>query len=50
MNKFTLSVLLVALMSIFATQNTFAQYNLDPEKEVKDMTEIVVLENLSRVR
>ena len=40
MKKITSSILAVALMGIFAIQNTFAQYDLDPEKEVKDMTEI----------
>lgn len=40
MKKIISSILAVAIMGIFAAQNTFAQYDLDPEKEVKDMTEI----------
>ena len=46
MKKITSSILAVALMGIFAIQNTFAQYNLDPEKEVKEVKDITEIQEI----
>lgn len=46
MKKITSSILAVALMSIFATQNTFAQYNLDSKKEVKEVKDITEIQEI----
>lgn len=48
MKKFTSLALVAALMGTFATQSTFAQYDFDPDKEIKDLSEVLGTDDINK--
>ena len=50
MKKITSLAFVAALMGTFATQSTFAQYDLDPDKEIKDLSEVLGTDDINKER